>query len=168
LVQDEGGFDLAYARLVLLHLTDAAGGLATMASTIRPGGIVVAEEPDFGACYSSPPSETFARFLELQDMVIAHRGGDPRLGLRLHALFVDAGIQQIRVRIVQPALLDRDDKQLGPVSLDRLRDSIVAEGIATTDEVDAVREGLQTLADDPKAMFAGPRLVQVWGRAPTR
>lgn len=44
----EGSFDLAYCRLVLMHLTRPADALAAMRDLVRPGGLVVCEEMDLG------------------------------------------------------------------------------------------------------------------------
>src|SRR5262245_40702440 len=52
----EGAFDLAYCRLVLMHLTRPADALAAMRGLVRPGGVVVCEEMDLGCWVCDPPA----------------------------------------------------------------------------------------------------------------
>jgi SAM-dependent methyltransferase len=44
----EPDFDLAHCRALLMHLPDPAGALARIVAALRPGGVVLAEEGDFG------------------------------------------------------------------------------------------------------------------------
>jgi SAM-dependent methyltransferase len=43
---EPGCYDLVHSRLLLMHLGDPAGALRRMAAALRPGGWLVAEEPD--------------------------------------------------------------------------------------------------------------------------
>lgn len=44
----EPDFDLVHCRALLMHLPDPADALARIVATLRPGGVVLAEEGDFG------------------------------------------------------------------------------------------------------------------------
>ena len=44
---EERDFDLVHCRLLLMYMPDKVETLRRMAATLRPGGIVFAEEPDF-------------------------------------------------------------------------------------------------------------------------
>lgn len=49
--QDEveaGGYNLAHCRALLMHLPDPDAALARMVSALRPGGVLLIEEGDFG------------------------------------------------------------------------------------------------------------------------
>ena len=48
-------FDLVHARYVLIHLSDYEVALATMLNSLKPGGWLVLEEPDF-----QPPAASLA------------------------------------------------------------------------------------------------------------
>ena len=61
---------LIYARLLLGHLPEPEGALATWAAGLRPGGLIVCEEP---VRYRSP-DPVFARYEEAVTAVVAARG----------------------------------------------------------------------------------------------
>jgi trans-aconitate 2-methyltransferase len=61
---------LVYARLLLGHLPDPAGALATWAAALRVGGLVVCEEP---VRYRSD-DPVFARYEDVVTAVVAARG----------------------------------------------------------------------------------------------
>ena len=44
----ESDFDLAHCRALLMHLADPADALARIVASLRPGGVLLAEEGDFG------------------------------------------------------------------------------------------------------------------------
>ena len=44
----EPDFDLAHCRALLMHLSDPADALARIVAALRPGGVLLAEEGDFG------------------------------------------------------------------------------------------------------------------------
>jgi SAM-dependent methyltransferase len=62
---------VVYARLLLGHLADQANALANWADALRPGGLVVCEEP---VRYRST-NTCFARYAEAVTAVVAERGG---------------------------------------------------------------------------------------------
>jgi SAM-dependent methyltransferase len=62
---------LVYSRLLLGHLTDQAGALANWAAALRPGGLVVCEEP---VRYRST-NACFLRYEAAVTAVVAVRGG---------------------------------------------------------------------------------------------
>jgi hypothetical protein len=101
------------------------------------------------------------------------RGGDPNIGPRLPALLRDAGCEQVQVSIVQPAALDPsapggDLKLAIPLTIENIADAAIMEGLALREEIDALVDDLYRLAADPDTLMAFPRIVQVWGRRPSR
>src|SRR5437879_2295690 len=44
-------FDVAYARCLLSHMADPAGVVAAMAAAVRPAGVVIVEDIDFGGYF---------------------------------------------------------------------------------------------------------------------
>ncbi|MGH7515238.1 MAG: hypothetical protein ACREOQ_20225 [Gemmatimonadales bacterium] len=47
-----------------------------------------------------------------------------------------------------------------------IADTVLAEGLATREELDAAVASLTALTDDPRSVVGLPRIVQVWGRKP--
>jgi SAM-dependent methyltransferase len=44
----EPGFDLVHCRFLLMHLPDPAAALARLVAALRPGGVLLAEDGDYG------------------------------------------------------------------------------------------------------------------------
>jgi hypothetical protein len=53
-----------------------------------------------------------------------------------------------------------------PLTLARVAESVVAEGVMTADEIDSLTRELEQYCGDPTTMTATPRVVQSWGRRP--
>lgn len=89
----EGGpFDLTYARLVLIHADDPVELLRWMWDRTAPGGCLVVQDYDLGVIAVHPEYETWPEFRRVFDGVYAAAGRDIRIGHKLPAYFVDAGI----------------------------------------------------------------------------
>lgn len=89
---EAGSFDAAHCERVLMHLTDPTAALREMARVVRPGGKVVAAEPDWGAVrIDHPDPEALACVYER----MKRRSRDSSIGLALRRLMVDAGLQRV-------------------------------------------------------------------------
>jgi hypothetical protein len=71
--------DVVYARFLLVHLPDPRAVVIRWAGELRPGGVVVVEEPED----IETGDEAFCRYLELASVVVADRGGDLYAGRQL-------------------------------------------------------------------------------------
>jgi SAM-dependent methyltransferase len=158
----EGTFDLAYCRLVLMHLTRPADALAAMRALVRPGGVVVCEEMDLGCWLCDPPAEAMTRFFALNTALGERRGEDFSLGLSLHRLFRAAGFAQPEVGANFALATRGERKRLLGMTFAEFAPELVREGLASQDEVARVTTGLMALADDESVLFGFPLVVQVW------
>jgi SAM-dependent methyltransferase len=95
----EGEFDLAHCRYVLIHNRTADAILEKLASVLRPGGFLVAEEPDFtsakllgrdGDVSQQRVNNAICRMFE--EMLL-----DPAYGLSLPEKIAAAGLQVLEV-----------------------------------------------------------------------
>jgi SAM-dependent methyltransferase len=165
-LQEENAYDLVYARFLLTHLKDPVKGLAAMVRAARPGGLVVAEDIDFPGHVCYPPCTAFTRYLELYQAAVLRKGGDPCIGPRLPLLFLDAGLTDVQVDITQPTFLAGEGKTMGSVTLEHIREPLVAAGLATDAEVKALLAELAEHERNPRTVISIPRVFQVWGRKP--
>lgn len=161
----EATFDLAYCRLVLIHLTRPAEALAAMKSLVRPGGIVACEEMDLGSWLCDPPANAMDRFFELNHALAHRRNEHFRLGASLHRLFRQAGFARPEVGTNFKLTLRGEEKRLLGMTFVEFAPELVREGLATQAEVDRVGAELLQLADDDTTLFGFPLIVQVWGQA---
>jgi hypothetical protein len=58
---------------------------------------------------------------------------------------------------------ERHVKLAGPLTLEAIADSAIAQGLATREEIEAVVDELYRLASDTTTVRAIPRVVQAWG-----
>jgi SAM-dependent methyltransferase len=158
----EGSFDLAYCRLVLMHLTDPAKALAAMRDLVRPGGKVVCEEMDLGCSLCDPPADAMRRFFELNVALGERRGEHFKLGASLHRLFRQAGLPRPEVGTNFTLALRGEQKRLLGMTFVEFAPELVREGLATQAEVDRVAREMMRLADDETTLFGFPLVVQVW------
>ena len=160
-------FDVIYARFLLSHLADPGGLLSGLRRHVRRGGIIVVEDVDFRGHFAEPDCPALRRYVEFYTKAVQSRGADPDIGPRLPALLREAGIEDVRMNLVQPAALQGGIKLLTCVTLENIADAILADGLTTTEELRKTLEGLYAFARNPHTVLGGPRVFQVWGRIGT-
>lgn len=159
----EDHFDVAYCRLVLMHLTDPGKALQAMRKLVRPGGQVVCEEMNLDCWVCDPPASAFRRFFELNIALGERRGEHFRLGASLHRLFRKTGFTHPDVGTNFSLAVRGEQKRLLGLTFIEFAPELVREGLATQSEVDQVGADMMRLADDETTMFGFPLVVQVWG-----
>src|SRR5262245_29197870 len=160
----EESFDLAYCRLVLMHLTHPKDALRIMRSLVRPGGTVACEEMDEPVWMCSPPNDAVNRFYELTIALGERTGVHFGLGSSLHRMFAEAGFTRPEVGASFPVVLRGTEKQLLGLTLDEFGPEIVREELATQEEVERVTAGLMAVAADETTLLGFPLVMQVWAR----
>ncbi len=85
-------FDLTFCRLFLMHMQDPVAALEKMALWTKPGGVLVAQEFDFGAIAVEPLCPAMAEFNRLFEGVFRGHGRNLRAGRQLPAQFEAAGL----------------------------------------------------------------------------
>jgi SAM-dependent methyltransferase len=158
----EDAFDVAYCRLVLMHLTHPADALTAMRSLVRPGGKVVCEEMDLGCWLCDPPTVAMRRFFELNEALGKRRREDFLLGASLHRLFRKAGFTHPEVGANFTLALRGEQKRLLGMTFVEFAPELVREGLATQAEVDGIAAEMMRLAEDEATLFGFPLVVQVW------
>jgi ubiquinone/menaquinone biosynthesis C-methylase UbiE len=157
-------YDLAYCRFVLQHLSRPVDVLRSMWAAVRVGGVMVVEDADFEGAFCDPPNKSHAFWVESYQRVLEQHGGDPRSGRKLHRRFVDAGIPDPELTVVQRVHRTGEAKMLPHSTIEATADAIVGEGVATAEEVRAALLGLADYAADPHTIVGSPRTFQAWSR----
>ena len=162
-------FDLAYARFLLSHLSEPEKCLAAMVEACAPGGTIVIEDTDFAGSFCYPNCGSYERYKELYQELVQRRGGDSNIGPKLPAMLRRAGIEGIELNVVQPAHIHGEGKLMAPITMSRIADALIAEGLATESEVQQILTELNHIAADSETVISLPRIFQVWGkRAPSK
>lgn len=157
------GYDAVYARFLLHHLSQPEALLRRMWAALAGGGVLVVEDADFDRWCCDPPNAGFEFFLDAYRRVLARRGGDHATGRKLYRWFLAAGIPHPQITLVQP-VHQGEAKMLAWSTLDATADAIIADGIATRDQVTAALASLRRFTDDPGTLICGPRVFQLWSR----
>ncbi len=126
----DASFDSAFCVAVLQHIGDVPGAVRELARVTRPGGRIVAVEPDNAARYFYSSSSVGMRAYELAGQFFASvardRGdtSDPAVGPQLPTLFARSGIE-----LAQRAALSRVARAAG-AAVERRLGSPPARGSA--------------------------------------
>jgi len=159
------GFDLVHARWLVEWLPDKRLALARMMSALRPGGVLLIEEPDFVTIFGAadPPA--------LRDVVIAAMrhlesisSVELTYGRRAMADLIAVGM--VDVQAVGRCPIVRGGSPLAAdflrLTIEKLRDAVLADGAVTADEFAQAVAVLQ----DPTQTVVAPMTVAAWGRRP--
>ena len=162
-------FDAVVGRLILMHVADPAAVLRAASALVRPGGPVLAMEYDTAWLPSHPSVALWDETVETLRAALVGAGMHARMGLELHATFLEAGLPA-------PQMRSEQDVGGGPdwtgyeILAETMRASlalIVRAGLATPEEVD-----VDTLAARLRAavvagggVAASPVLVGAFARA---
>jgi 2-polyprenyl-3-methyl-5-hydroxy-6-metoxy-1,4-benzoquinol methylase len=95
----ERPFDAVLGRYVLQFQQDPAAMLRKLAAHVRPGGVVVFHEIDWGGVSSAPPVPTFDQCCRWGHETLRRHGTETRMGTRLHTTFVAAGLPSPTMRL---------------------------------------------------------------------
>lgn len=91
---DDGTADGCRCERVLQHVDDPGAAVAEMARIVRPGGVVVAAEPDWGTLVvDGGDAETGA----VVAAAAMSRVRSPAVGRSLRRLFLEAGLSEVEV-----------------------------------------------------------------------
>lgn len=157
-------FDVIYARFLLTHLADPAHLISALRRHVRPGGAIVLEDIDFRGHFAEPDCPALRRYVEFYTKSVQRRGADPNIGPRLPALLRAAGIADIRMKLAHPVALQGGIKLLTCVTLENIADTILADGLVTSEDLRETVEELYAFARDPHTLLGGPLVFQAWGR----
>jgi SAM-dependent methyltransferase len=163
---EEPAADFVYARFLLSHVAHPDRAVQRLAAATRPGGLVVVEDTDFAGHFCHPACQAFNRYVALYTEVVRQRGGDACVGPRLPELLEEAGLDAVEMQVALPAFRRGEGKRLAAVTLEHVRASVVAAGVASAQEVDGLVAELEAFAADPRTIVSLPRIFQVWGRKP--
>jgi len=84
---EQGVLDLVHTRNVLFHLSGRQTALGRMVSALKPGGVLLVEEPDFSSRVADPRRGDVActLFVKALRVASAATGMDVSYGRRLYA-----------------------------------------------------------------------------------
>jgi len=157
-------FDLAYARFLLSHLNEPENCIAALVDACVPGGTIVIEDTDFAGSFSYPTCTAYERYKELYQGLLRRRGSDADIGPKLPAMLRNIGVHEVQLNVIQPAQTHGQGKLMAPLTMSRISDALIAEGLAAQDEIQQILTDLNQIAADSETLISLPRIFQVWGK----
>lgn len=160
-------FDLVHVRWMLHWPAQRRTALRRMVASLRPGGWLVAEEPDCASLLHGGLDPAVARVLTAALEVLSELGGgmDPGYGHRLFHDMADEGLVELgsqgRTHMLRGAAADTGATWLR-FTVEKVRDVIVGRGAVAPGDVEHC---LARIADPAFATVA-PTTMAVWGRRP--
>jgi SAM-dependent methyltransferase len=158
---DDASFDAAHTDRVLMHLDDADAAIREMRRVVRPGGWVVAAEPDSLGVRIDHPADPEAMALIADRDLRSFR--NPNMGLELNRRFARSGLVDRRIE----PMIDFDPSY-DPIAAagDRsAAEALVAEGRISAERAEAAIRYLEQAAARGEYAWLGTMVVAA-GRVP--
>ena len=161
-------FDLVHCRALLMHLPDPALALGRMVAALRPGGVLLVEEGDYGLLsYGGHPDAAWCTDLFHRRLaaLASARIMNGYLGRHLPRLLIDAGLELVGGE-VDTAIVRAGDTgyEFHRLTAQSAAPRLIAAGLMTED--DAAR--VAALLAHPSTVLTAPSVVAAWGRRPAR
>lgn len=161
-------FDLTFARLLLIHVRDPLAALRKMYAWTKPGGYVVVQDYDMRTVDLYPRPAWWGELERVLFGVLERAGKDARIGYKLPAYFVRAGIGAPDGTDVTGVL--QSLRESGPIFFATYRSLLpkaLELGITTQEESEAfLAEVERAMAGEQYYSSFWPLLVGVWKRKP--
>jgi ubiquinone/menaquinone biosynthesis C-methylase UbiE len=160
-----GPFHLTYCRLFLMHMQAPVAVLEKMLEWTKPGGVVAAQEFDFGAIAIEPPCPAMAEFNRVFEGVFRGHGRNLRAGRQLPAQFEAAGIGLPDGTLTEAKYLPLKDMAAMLIGVYQGLFASAAElGIADPVKAEAFKTDMTEAAADGRYYCLTPILIAAWKR----
>ena len=159
-------YDLVHCRAFLMHMPDADDVLARLARALRPGGVLLAEEGDYGLYYLGGHADAEALNEGSRQLFsLMKQAGvfDTEFGRSLPARLVACGLTLLGAEVVTPVSRPGDPAyEFARASALDGAPRLAAAGVID-DEGIARMQGFWAA---PGTVITGPTLVSAWGSKP--
>lgn len=139
----DSAFDAAVGRYVLMFQADPVSMLRAVARHVRPKGIVVFHEIDWAGARTFPTAPLYEKCIRWIVEALERNGLESRMGIKLHAAFVAAGLPAPTLGLEAIISGGHDEERVRYISelIENLEESIQALGVSASEI------GLETLAE---------------------
>lgn len=169
-IRDEGlpvnEFDLAHARLVLMHLPEWQNALRRMVEALKPGGWIIVEEFDDLSFLPNPSINSREISLKVRhafQQVLTSRGVNLRCGRLLPQELQANGLVNVGAE-ANISIWDGNSAgtDLLKLSCQELREPMLASGLISPEEFEADLRRV----DEPDYLMPSPMMWTAWGQLP--
>jgi ubiquinone/menaquinone biosynthesis C-methylase UbiE len=160
-------FDVSFARIVLMHIDDPVAVLRKMYAWTKPGGYVVVQEYDFSSWSVYPRSDVSEEVLRVFHGVYEKAKRDSRIGYKLPAYFVEAGMGEPDGTDVAGMLTPLEPYKAFTQALYRSVLPLALQWNITTEaQSQRVLEDVSNITAQQHHYILWPSLVGAWKRKP--
>ena len=156
------GFDLVHTRWLVEWLPDKRLGLRRMVAALRPGGVLLIEEPDFMTIYAAGKPPSLGRvFVAAMHYLEATCPIECEYGRRAPGDLMAAGLVDVQAEGRTPIVLGGSPlaAHFLRLTIEKLREPVLAAGGVTEAEF---AEAVAAL-NDPAVTVVAPMTVAAWG-----
>jgi len=163
-------FDAVVGRFILVYYPDPVSTLRKLGGKLRPGGLVMFQEPDCTGVRSLHNLPVFRRNDRWIVETIEAAGGDTSIGLRLYEYFIAARLPAPEMRL--DARIgggpDFEGYEVAAGFTAALLDSIGERGqlLAREMDLDTLEQRIRTEAVASGGVVVFPSLIAAWTRKP--
>ena len=157
-------FDLVHLRFMFAPYGRDDELLARALALLRPGGVLVVQEPDASSWNTMPPHPAFEELKSLIFDAFRRAGGDFNAGQRVYRRLRRAGLHKVTARASVHALSGGHPSMRLPLQFaDSLRERILAANLIENEELDALISTVDGIVSKPDTGVLTFILVQAWG-----
>jgi ubiquinone/menaquinone biosynthesis C-methylase UbiE len=167
----DGSFDAAFACALLQHLAAPIAALMEIRRVLRPGGVIGIVDGSSTITFRYPTSPLLEAWDKLRVLQREHNTGRSSDALQLRALLREAGFARTRAsgnmttEAGPPAGSVEETRRVAQNHLIRLRGLLgelaVAQGWATTAELEQMAQALIAWGEAPDAFYARPSFTAI-------
>lgn len=95
----DANFDAVVGQFILMYFKNASAVLHTLAGCAKPGGVIIFIEPDHSGIRSSENLPLCQSTQSLIEKALQSAGADTRMGLKLHHVFIEAGLSRPKLQL---------------------------------------------------------------------
>lgn len=157
----DASFDVVLAHTVLIHLSEPLRALKEMRRVLAPGGVAAVSDDDHNAIVVAPADSPMRHIVGLAPNVIAASGGSPYYSPNLRGLMLEAGFARTEgfaVAAEHYGTLAETRRYSGIVARliqnPDLRQLVLANGLATSDEIETMLTDALAWGERPDAFAA--------------
>ena len=164
----DGVFDAVAGRFILFHVKEPAAMLRKLVGRLKPAAVVAFQDYNLYGLDAYPPSELYTRAKGWIAQGFLAGGADPSVGLKIGAIFHEAGLPRPRLLCETSMSADLAWEVYDHIAMviRTLAPVLTKTGLASAEEI-----GIDTLADRLRHDVAGkggvgrgPDIVSAWTR----
>ena len=155
--------DLAYSRLLLMHIKDPKRVLSGLLQFLRPGGVIACEEPHASSLTTTPRNEHIEKLNDIFIKLGKLQGFDFNIGDKLLLLLKAAGYSDLHACFVQPVISMAEAAKFVLMSATEVAPFAVKYGMVSEIETRQMLHELENSEFEEDSYYTFPRQAQVFG-----